>query len=427
MQGEFDEFRIYNRVLSQREVNGNYLAGPDTLNTGAQPVGIATQPQNVTVPETYLGTFSVAASGTPPLYYQWSRNGSPIANATNADYSLNAFLADSGAIFSVVVSNFANSTPHTVTSSNATLTVVTQQAAVIQHRYNFNEAVGDVTLHDRVGSADGAVVGNGVFTGDGKLVLDGIASYVNLPNNLVTGITSITIEAWVQDDGSGGWARIFDFGNSTGGEDFPIGPGVNGTQYMFLSAPSGFGNLRGAYTIGGGGAPEQIVEWPGTSLPVGQLKHVVWISSEPAHTGRLFVDGVQVAENTAVTLTPDALGPTVNDWLGRSQWPDPLFKGQFDEFRIWSGAMTPAQVAASFAAGPSGGFCDLCLSIVGAPGGMVTISWPASATDFFLEATDVLGPSAIWQSVNDPPVLDGEFFRVTVSANSAAKFYRLSK
>ena len=202
---------------------------------------------------------------------------------------------------------------------------------------------------------------------------------------------------------------------------------MGGTQYMFLSAPSGFGNLRGAYTIGGGGAAEQLIQWTGMSIPVGQMKHVVWLSSGPAQTGRLFVDGVLVGANSVVTLTPDALGATLNNWLGRAQFNDPFFKGQFDEFRIWSGAMTPAQVAASFAAGPSGGFCDLCLSIVAAPGGMVTISWPASATGYFLESTDVLGPNAFWQTVNDAPMQDGEFLRVTVPANSPARFYRLSQ
>ncbi|MBK8001915.1 MAG: hypothetical protein IPK15_25240, partial [Verrucomicrobia bacterium] len=96
-------------------------------------------------------------------------------------------------------------------------------------------------------------MGSGSYA-DGKLTLDGSSAYVNLPNDIVLPYQSITVEAWVQDDGSAGWARIFDFGNSSGGEDFPIGSGTSGTQYMFLSAPSGLGNLRGAYTVSGGGA-----------------------------------------------------------------------------------------------------------------------------------------------------------------------------
>jgi Concanavalin A-like lectin/glucanases superfamily len=42
-----------------------------------------------------------------------------------------------------------------------------------------------------------------------------------------------------------------------------------------------------------------------------------------------------------------------NNWLGRSQWaPDPLFQGVYDEFRIYSKALSAAQIAEDFARGP---------------------------------------------------------------------------
>jgi hypothetical protein len=427
MQGEFDEVRFYDRVLSPGEVLGNFQAGPNTINTGESPVSVVESPQDTTVYESYTATFAVSTGGSPPIFYQWFRNGNRIAGATNVNYSIAASLADDGARFSCTVSNFANSMPHVDSSASARLTVLTQ-AVVPRHRYSFREMAGETVAHDSLGTAHGDLIGGAVFTGNGRLTLNGIDGYVNLPNDLVTGYTSITIEAWVQDDGSAGWARIFDFGNSNLGEDFVPGTGgAAGTQYVFLSAPSGLGNLRGAYTITGGGAGEQIVEWGGQSISVGALHHVVWISHGPMHTGRLFVDGVLVGENSAVTLTPDSLGPTVNDWLGRSQWNDPFFNGQFDEFRISEGAMTPAQVAASFAAGPDAPICGLCLQIQRASGNRVTISWPASASDYFLECTTELGPGAIWTTVPEAPVPDGELLRVTVPADQPAKFYRLSQ
>ena len=45
-------------------------------------------PRNQTVPAGGTATFTVAASGTPPLSYQWQRNGVDIAGATSASYSL---------------------------------------------------------------------------------------------------------------------------------------------------------------------------------------------------------------------------------------------------------------------------------------------------------------------------------------------------
>src|SRR5205807_5575347 len=65
-------------------------------------------------------SFSVSASGSPPLSYFWRRNGSPISGATASSYSTNNVqLSDSGAQFSCVVSNAYG----TLLSSNAVLTV----------------------------------------------------------------------------------------------------------------------------------------------------------------------------------------------------------------------------------------------------------------------------------------------------------------
>jgi hypothetical protein len=83
---------------------------------------ITAQPAAVSVTEGQTAAFSVTATGTAPLAYQWRRNGADIAGAAAATYSLAATLADNGASFAVVVSNSAGS----VTSGAATLTVTAQ-------------------------------------------------------------------------------------------------------------------------------------------------------------------------------------------------------------------------------------------------------------------------------------------------------------
>ncbi|HWR26517.1 MAG TPA: PGF-pre-PGF domain-containing protein, partial [candidate division Zixibacteria bacterium] len=81
---------------------------------------ITTQPLSQTVNEGQNATFSVAASGSGPLTYQWQKKGVTITGATGATYTTPATtLADNGATFRAVVSNSAGS----VTSNNATLTV----------------------------------------------------------------------------------------------------------------------------------------------------------------------------------------------------------------------------------------------------------------------------------------------------------------
>ncbi|HXP61702.1 MAG TPA: LamG-like jellyroll fold domain-containing protein, partial [Dongiaceae bacterium] len=66
----------------------------------------------------------------------------------------------------------------------------------------------------------------------------------------------------------------------------------------------------------------------------------------------LYVNGALVAQNSGTTDTPADLGGTLNDWLGRSQYGDPLFNGAIDEFRIWQGQLSPFQVAIDAASGP---------------------------------------------------------------------------
>jgi hypothetical protein len=101
------------------------LVGCGGVTTGTvqnHPVApnISTQPANQTVTAGQTATFTVAATGTAPLSYQWRKNSTSISGATSASYSTPATTsADNGAKFDVVVSNSAGS----VTSNQATLTV----------------------------------------------------------------------------------------------------------------------------------------------------------------------------------------------------------------------------------------------------------------------------------------------------------------
>ncbi len=84
----------------------------------AQPAG-----QHVVVGQT--ATFTVSATGSAPLLYQWQKGATPITGATASTYTTPATtLADDASTFQVVVSNSAGS----VTSSSATLSVTAGSA-----------------------------------------------------------------------------------------------------------------------------------------------------------------------------------------------------------------------------------------------------------------------------------------------------------
>jgi hypothetical protein len=91
-----------------------------TVAAAAVPPSITTQPVGKSVTTGQTATFSVVASGTAPLTYQWQKNSVAISGATSASYTTPAtVIADNGAVFRVIVTNSAGS----VTSANAALTV----------------------------------------------------------------------------------------------------------------------------------------------------------------------------------------------------------------------------------------------------------------------------------------------------------------
>ena len=107
---------------------GSANAGPATLSVADATFApaITGQPQSVTTVSGQTATFSVAASGTAPLGYQWLRNGTPIAGATSSAYTTPVLvLADNNASFTVQVSNAQGS----VLSSAAVLTVTAAAVA----------------------------------------------------------------------------------------------------------------------------------------------------------------------------------------------------------------------------------------------------------------------------------------------------------
>ena len=101
---------------------GSLTSNPATLTVTAAPVApsIATQPANKTVAAGQSATFSVTATGTAPLSYQWKKNGGAISGANSASYTTPAAAAsDNNAKFTVTVTNSVSS----ATSNAAMLTV----------------------------------------------------------------------------------------------------------------------------------------------------------------------------------------------------------------------------------------------------------------------------------------------------------------
>ncbi len=230
--------------------------------------------------------------------------------------------------------------------------------AALVHRYDF-EGAGTVVT-DRVGTAHGSVKGGATLSqvgGKGAVVLGGGAtgSYVDLPNKLISSLTSATLEAWVTWGGGGAWQRLFDFGDSTNAtpEDNP----ANGKSYLFLTpstAADATGVMRAVYSLDGGAAAVETRLDATVALPQ-VLSQVVLVVDDAANKLRLFVDGAAAGEQAFAGSLASI--NDVNAWLGRSQYNvDPEMTGTFHDFRVYKAALTPLQIATSFAGGPDPAF-----------------------------------------------------------------------
>ncbi|NBQ43762.1 MAG: hypothetical protein EBU23_15175, partial [Mycobacteriaceae bacterium] len=99
---------------------------PHRASGQTTPPAITAQPENQAVGAGSNATFSVTATGTAPLSYQWRSNAVSIAGATNVSLTLSNCQASwTGSGYSVVVANAFGS----VTSSVAGLTVSSRWTA----------------------------------------------------------------------------------------------------------------------------------------------------------------------------------------------------------------------------------------------------------------------------------------------------------
>lgn len=197
---------------------------------------------------------------------------------------------------------------------------VAQPAETFDVRYDF-----DGNTNDALGTAHAITTGGPTYVAgkSGQAIdLDGTDDFVTAPAN-VGNSTDITVAAWVNWDGGDNWQRIFDFGNST-------------AQNFMITPKSSANTLR--FVIVNGGAEQQLNT---TVLPTGQWVHVAVTLS--GNTGRLYVNGVQQATSNTITINPSDFMPTKN-YIGKSNWPDPLFNGRIEDFRVYSRALTGAEI-----------------------------------------------------------------------------------
>jgi hypothetical protein len=105
---------------------------------GVSPPAITRQPANQTLPVGTNASFTVTATGTAPLHYQWRKDGSNISGATTSDYNIASLTTNDSGNYSVAVTNSAGS----ITSAVAVLNVLLP-SAILTPPQNATVKAGD--------------------------------------------------------------------------------------------------------------------------------------------------------------------------------------------------------------------------------------------------------------------------------------------
>ena len=124
---------------------------------------IGTQPADILVGQGWPATFTVAASGVPPLHYRWQRNDTDIAGAADASsYTFSNPIAatDNGARYRCIVTNSYGS----AATREAVLSVITEQPPV--PTINSPPPNTYYEAGDTISFAGSAVDGHDIITGD---------------------------------------------------------------------------------------------------------------------------------------------------------------------------------------------------------------------------------------------------------------------
>jgi PKD repeat protein len=308
----------------------NTLARVAYVTATNAPPQIVTQPQDQTVGLGSNATFTVVATGTPPLTYQWRFNGTNISGAATSAYTKsNVQLSDAGP-YSVVVSNPVTS----VTSSNANLSLSLDLILVTGAAYtqNFDGMGANGTNAPTgwfVGTGTGPISSKTVLVGDGSSSTSGNYNFGSSGSSnralgsLASASTQRDTEArFLNISGS----SINSFTISYSGEEWRVGGpssvtnvltlqySTDGTNFTSLGAQFNFSTPVPSGTAGsldGNAAANRVTGIGGNYTPTasitnGQIFYLRWADADDPH-----LDNAMAVDDFVITFSLGSPPPPV--------------------------------------------------------------------------------------------------------------------
>ena len=248
--------------------------------------------------------------------------------------------------------------------------------------YAFDEGSG-TTVSDASGSGNNGTVSGTTWTTSGKnggaLSFNGTTSRVTVPDAASLHLTTaMTLEAWVNPTTvTKAWRDVIYKGNDN----------------YYLEATSRTGSIPAAVPDGGGSS-EGWARTPSAPRPSRRTPGPTWPRPTTARTVRLYVNGTQVATRPPTGTITTSTNPLQ---IGGDSIYGQFFAGLIDDVRVYSTALTAAQIATDMATAVGSGSGDtqnptdptgLAANAVSTT--QVNLSWTASTdnvgvTNYLLE------------------------------------------
>lgn len=333
--GRIDEVSLYSRALDPAEIAGIAAAGPAGKSTTGPYITTAPELPAAIIGQPYTQAFT-SIRGTAPVTYAIS-----LASAVPPGLTLTSAGVLSG-------------TPSTVGSFD--FTVVATDAAALSDGQSCHlrayQAVpapagivgwwkAEGNALDSAGSHNGTLEGGASYA-PGEVgqafLLDGVTGCVEIPDTPALDLASFTLEAWVRFDSISGVRVVF---------AKPVGTGTYDSYTVWLNS-----GVLNAQACNVNGCDPQLTA--PAAVAADTWHHVAYTFDGTAQQQVLYLDGGQVA-SSATTLATGY--DTQSLYLGRDTEngaPNYFLQGSIDEAAVYDRALTAAEIASIYNAGPAG-------------------------------------------------------------------------
>ena len=335
---------IMNSVISDLDnLTSDDITGAQVLYP-AQTATFSIQPQSKTVVVGRTVTFSVAASGSLPMNYQWRLNGVNIPGATNTYYTISNVQASHAGNYTVAASNAGG----TATSATAVLTVSVPPSITAQPQSKL-VAAGSSVMFSVTASGTAPLSYQWYFSG-----------------STISGATTSTYSfASAQPDNAGDFK--VSVSNSAGGVDSTVATLTVQYAPVITSQPQSKAVVAGyvaTFSVTANAVPSPSYQWyfNGSQIPGANGSTCSITNSQPANSGNYSA----VVSNSFGSVPSATAVLTVG------------FGGPFPGLQITRS------------------------------GDRVVLSWPASPTGFGLEAVNALPATNWLPVSPQPVVIQGQ-------------------